>query len=127
MTAARHQDEFRLIDDGAVGLAFPLDGLEVNQLLPRDDVTFDNPIDRAAVEQLVGTLRRHARDVLQQKRLALLFLLLEPGILPTRQVGKRVRPDGELDQMKRHAAFSRAKRMTTVPSATWSPAETPTD
>src|SRR5258706_8515571 len=70
VTPARNENELGFIDDRASRPSFFLHRLESDELLPRHDLALDDPIDRAAVEQLVRALRRHARDVLEQQRLA---------------------------------------------------------
>ena len=69
------------------------------------DLAADHPVDRAAVENLLGALGHHARgvDVLGLLDAALL-LLVQLRADPVLEVLDRVGADAELDEMKRHVS-----------------------
>ena len=118
MPAARHRNQLRFINQSTMRLVTLLDRLECHKRLSRDDLAFDNPINRSTIEQFIGALRSHASDMLKKERLALLLPFFKARLLPERQTFQRLRTHGQLDQMKRHAAFFVAKRITIVPSVT---------
>jgi hypothetical protein len=73
--------------------------------LPRRYHALDDPVERAAVQNLLGSFRSHPGDVGVPERRA-----AAPGFghllsRPFAEVRKRVRADSELDEMKRHGAM----------------------
>src|SRR5581483_6228742 len=117
-----------VVNEAAMGRAALHHRPEVEKPLPHRDLALDHPIERAAVQQLVLPLRRHARNMHQLRGLhPPLLLFAQPLGLPVREVFDGVAADAELDEMQRHAAACSArKRTTTVPSPTWSPTATAT-
>src|SRR5207237_200584 len=80
------------------------EGLDAHDLLTRGDLAADDPIERAAGEDLVDPLRSHARDMDMQLRQALLLGREHALRDPFLQLFDRLAADGQLDQMQRHDA-----------------------
>src|SRR5262249_16347160 len=80
-------------------------GPDVAQRLTAHDLPADHPIERTAVEQLIGALGHHARDMNVLGLLALLFLVGEPLLDPVLEILDRVRTDAQFDEMQRHESY----------------------
>ena len=84
-----------------------VNGRIAEQPLAAEDLALDHPIERAAVDELVGALRHHPGGVDVLGLLAGLFLLLQPLLDPVLEVLDRVAADAELEEMQWHGdAFS---------------------
>src|SRR5262249_16735198 len=75
------------------------EGLDADQLLAAGDLTLDDPIEGAAADELVAALGHHAGRV--EMAAALAHALLDPFL----ELGDRLDPDAELDQMQRHGGL----------------------
>ena len=58
---------------------------------------------RTAVQQLIRALRRHPRDVHDVARAALLLAFGRALLLPIGEIGNAFGPNGQFDEMERHA------------------------
>src|SRR5262249_35636980 len=74
----------------------------IQEPLPAHDLAADDPIERAAVAQLLGALGHHARPVHVLGREPALPALLEFLADPVLEVLDRVAADAKLDEMKGH-------------------------
>src|SRR6185312_4414994 len=81
--AARDGDEFGVVDDAAMRRSSARDLTQFEDLLAHRDLAFDDPIERAFADDILGALWHHAGDVHQfGVFLALFLLLLDAAELP---------------------------------------------
>jgi len=77
---------------------------DLEDTLAAHHLAADDPIERAAVGQLIGAFRHHAGAVEALRLLAILFLLAELLLDPVLQILDRVAADAEFDEMQGHEA-----------------------
>src|ERR1700722_17608369 len=123
MGAAQSWHQFGIIDEPAMGNAFAGERTQVEQSLPRRDLTLDHPVERAAIEQFFRAFRRLPRDMHQFELLALFLEVREAALLPLGKIVECLHADAELDEMQRHEIqaalfFSISNRTTVAPSVT---------
>lgn len=122
MGAPQGGNKLRLVDQAASGnTVLASRRPDVEKPLACGNLALDDPIERAAVEEFLRTLRRLSGHV-NEFRPALSFSNCSHAAhLPTRQVLERFDSHAKLDEMKCHvAAESRGstKRTTTAPPST---------
>ena len=85
---------------------------QIEQKLARGDLPLDHPVERAAVEQFVATLRRHPRRVDMLGRLPALALDGHALRDPVFEIGNGLGADAELEEVEGHGGqCSRMRRL----------------
>ncbi len=79
-------------------------GPELDDTLTHDHEALHDPIERAAVEDLVAPPRRLQGAVAEFRRLAFARQPPQPLSLPVAQILDRLDPDTELDEMHGHVS-----------------------
>src|SRR5262249_31913664 len=74
----------------------------VEQALPAGNLAADHPVERAAVDQLIGALGHHAGAMHVLAGKAALLAVLEPLADPLLEVLDRVATDAKLDEIEGH-------------------------
>ena len=82
--------------------------LDLEQTLTRRELAFDDPIERAAVDEFLRPRGNHPRHVLRARRAAAADAFGDALGDPFLEIGDRFRADAEFDQMQGHGASYRA-------------------
>ncbi len=90
--------------------------LDAQDVLSCANSSRDDPIDRSAGDDLVGAARRIARKMTKLGRMPVRSGLFQSPTLQARQMGKRLHPDRQFEQVDRHdgCKYARMEPITPV-------------
>ena len=97
LRAGKDTDQFRVVDQAAIGHSLVRQGAKLQQALPGYDESFDDPVDATAIQYLLGAAGCAAGDMHQFGLLAFAALPLKARRLPIGQIGQGIGSDRKFD------------------------------